>query len=613
MKYLFFFLNFLFLSLISQAQFQLNGVTTNLGGGTYQLTPAANSQFGAIWYQLQHNLNNPFNVQGQLNFGNDPGGADGITFIMQNNCLAAGGSGGGIGYLGMPGQSIAVEFDTYQNIVGTGVEHNNDPTYDHIAVEKAGDVVHGTTNDLFGPVQMDATLTNVKTGLWYDFQINYNPTTKLLTVYFNGSLRVSLVYDLQANIFTGSPWVYWGFTSATGGHNNIHQIYINKTITTHLLEDTTICSGSIPVTLDPLTNLRGTNVALNNPVNASSGTSNMTQAVDGNMGSRWESAWGIDPQWIYVDLQSPTDIDSVTLNWEGAYATAYQLQTSNDAATWTTVYSTTTNTGGKNKIVFSASNVRYVRMYGTARSLSAYGYSIWEFAVYGQPKYLWSPNDGTVSDIYGASVTLSPAATTTYSVLIPDPCVGFTSYNMTVTISCPAPVELINFTAKPKNEGTSLQWSTASEHNSHYFEILKSTDGINFNVLGYVYAGGNKSTLQNYSYEDNESFSGTVYYKLITVDLNGSKQESEIKSVSKASGKAFITRPVFEDETSLVIPAGSQLVEYIVLDMVGHELLKTTVQNPSTILIGQLLPPACYLVHVKTDSYQETIKISKIK
>src|SRR5947209_5391721 len=87
-----------------------------------------------------------------------------------------------------------------------------------------------------------------------------------------------------------------------------------------------------------------TNLALNRPVVASStegaGTP-ATAAVDGNTGTRWSSAFA-DPQWIRIDLGATTSITSVGLNWEAAYAKSYQIQTSNDAATWTTIYSTTT-------------------------------------------------------------------------------------------------------------------------------------------------------------------------------------------------------------------------------------------------------------------------------
>jgi hypothetical protein len=304
-----FLVGLLLFSFLATGQFQLNGVATNPAAGIYQLTTASNNQFGAIWYKLQHNLDNNFNVEGQFNFGSDLAGADGITFIMQNSCLSAGGAGGGIGYIGIPGNSIGIEFDTYQNIAGTGSELNFDPVYDHIAVEKNGDVAHdASANDITAPVQMDPSIANVKTGNWYNYKINYNATTKNLQVYFNGSLRVDITYDLKANVFAGNSWVYWGFASSTGGHNNVHQVAINGTTSTHLLADTTICTGTIPITLNPFTNLRGTNLAVKNP--AFSSTGNANEAVDGNIGTRWESAFS-DPQWIYVDLQSPTDIDSV--------------------------------------------------------------------------------------------------------------------------------------------------------------------------------------------------------------------------------------------------------------------------------------------------------------
>jgi hypothetical protein len=103
-------------------------------------------------------------------------------------------------------------------------------------------------------------------------------------------------------------------------------------------------------------------------------------AVDGDTGTRWASAWS-DPQWLQVDLGATDTISQVTLQWEAAYATGFQIQVSPDASTWTTVYSTTTGTGGTQNLTVSGSG-RYVRMNGTAR-VGGYGYSLWEFQVYG--------------------------------------------------------------------------------------------------------------------------------------------------------------------------------------------------------------------------------------
>ncbi|GAA2014453.1 hypothetical protein GCM10009839_06720 [Catenulispora yoronensis] len=103
-------------------------------------------------------------------------------------------------------------------------------------------------------------------------------------------------------------------------------------------------------------------------------------ATDGNTGTRWSSAFS-DPQWLEVDLGASASIDKVVLNWETAYGTAFQIQTSTDNATWNSIYSTTTGTGGTQTLTVSGTG-RYVRMYGTARA-TQYGYSLWEFQVYG--------------------------------------------------------------------------------------------------------------------------------------------------------------------------------------------------------------------------------------
>ncbi|GAA4602777.1 hypothetical protein GCM10023195_08830 [Actinoallomurus liliacearum] len=103
-------------------------------------------------------------------------------------------------------------------------------------------------------------------------------------------------------------------------------------------------------------------------------------AVDGNLGTRWSSAFS-DPQWLQVDLGGTRSICRATLNWETAYATAFQIQVSGDANTWTTVYSTTTGTGGTQTVDVTGSG-RYVRVYGTKRA-TQWGYSLWELQVYG--------------------------------------------------------------------------------------------------------------------------------------------------------------------------------------------------------------------------------------
>jgi hypothetical protein len=150
--------------------------------------------------------------------------------------------------------------------------------------------------------------------------------------------------------------------------------------------------------------------ALNRPATASS-TENAgtpaSAAVDGSTGTRWSSAFS-DPQWLQVDLGAPQTVCGVGLNWEAAYATAYKVQVSADGTTWTDVYSTTASTGGVQNLNVTGTG-RYVRVYGTARA-TAYGYSLWEFAVHvpagsSTPPTSPPPDDsfwGTTGDIPAA-------------------------------------------------------------------------------------------------------------------------------------------------------------------------------------------------------------------
>ncbi|MGZ3806133.1 MAG: discoidin domain-containing protein, partial [Pseudobdellovibrionaceae bacterium] len=112
------------------------------------------------------------------------------------------------------------------------------------------------------------------------------------------------------------------------------------------------------------------------------GTYDASFAVDGSASSRWSSALYVDPAWITVDLGSSKQINRIILNWENAYAQAYSIQISNDNATWTTIYSTTTGVGGTDNLTGFSVSGRYVRMYGTVRG-SQWGYSLYEMNVYG--------------------------------------------------------------------------------------------------------------------------------------------------------------------------------------------------------------------------------------
>lgn len=102
-------------------------------------------------------------------------------------------------------------------------------------------------------------------------------------------------------------------------------------------------------------------------------------ATDGNTFTRWSSLYS-QPQSITIDLGVTTSLSRIKLTWESASGKAFTLMASDDLNTWTTLYTTTTNSALINDIPVTGSG-RYVRLLGIDRN-TPYGFSLWEFEVY---------------------------------------------------------------------------------------------------------------------------------------------------------------------------------------------------------------------------------------
>jgi beta-glucosidase len=140
------------------------------------------------------------------------------------------------------------------------------------------------------------------------------------------------------------------------------------------------------------------NIALGMPTEHSSvnveGANGSSNAVDGNLNSRWESGFNND-EWMSVDLGLRHFINRVIIRWETASGKNYEIQVSDDNVIWETVYvfnpqSELPVEPRTDDLSFSEVVARYVRMKGVERN-SPWSYSIFEFEVY-------SPGSG-VDDI----------------------------------------------------------------------------------------------------------------------------------------------------------------------------------------------------------------------
>jgi hypothetical protein len=243
------------------------------------------------------------------------------------------------------------------------------------------------------PVISGAPAGSVVTGTSYSFQptATDSDTTDVLTFSIIGK-PVWANFDEKSGLLSGMPG-----TDSIGTYSDIVISVSDGT-----------ASASLPAFAIEVQAAPHSNLALGMPVVVSSVDSPedlASYAVDGDTSSRW-SSWYSDPQWIYVDLAATYTIDRVVLNWQAAaYGKSYEIQVSADAQSWATVFTESNGDGDIDDISFAPVAARYVRMLGVQRG-TIWGYSLWEFEVYG------SGSGSTTGGSTTGSGTTDPAANT---------------------------------------------------------------------------------------------------------------------------------------------------------------------------------------------------------
>lgn len=198
-------------------EFSISGDALIINDDTVRLTQAQNWQSGFIWSQNLINFDLDFSLEAELYFGTqDSNGADGIAFVIQPLSNDEGSNGGGIGYEGIS-PSFAVEFDTWWN-------SGADPTeMDHVALVANGLTQNISAHSAYAPF---VGVSNLEDGQWHPLSIQWNANDQTLSVELDGQIVISTTIDIVNTFFGGNTGLFWGFTSATGGANNLHQVKI---------------------------------------------------------------------------------------------------------------------------------------------------------------------------------------------------------------------------------------------------------------------------------------------------------------------------------------------------------------------------------------------------
>jgi hypothetical protein len=93
-----------------------------------------------------------------------------------------------------------------------------------------------------------------------------------------------------------------------------------------------------------------------------------------------------------------------------------------------------------------------------------------------------------------------------------------------------------------EGETARVDWATVAEINNDYFVVERSKDGNYWESIGQVKGAGNSNVLIDYTYYDNNPYSGISYYRLTQVDFDGTSSTTHMVAVdNKLTDDAEIT------------------------------------------------------------------------
>jgi hypothetical protein len=201
-------------------------------------------------------------------------------------------------------------------------------------------------------------------------------------------------------------------------------------------------------------------------------------------------------------------------------------------------------------------------------------------------------NGGTTGTATNGTIVTSAAVT------------AFSPFTLATNNSAtnPLPVELISFNAEPKANKVILNWTSATEINNDYFELEKSSDGINFQAFAKVKGAGFNNQILNYSYTDTKPFIGTSYYRLKQVDFDGTFTYSENIAVNFSkdltSNVSFYPNPS-SGIINFNVPENENILIEL-YDLTGKKIYVETINNHSNSINLNNFVNGIYLLSATT-------------
>jgi len=218
----------------------------------------------------------------------------------------------------------------------------------------------------------------------------------------------------------------------------------------------------------------------------------------------------------------------------------------------------------------------------------------------------YSPDSNTAN----ATVTF-PAGTSgqrslTWTVTCPNGCAG--SDDIIIDISLP--VRLSYFDARKVGADAYLKWGTVQERNNAYFEVERSTNGIDFTSVGKIDGHATTSLPKYYSWIDTQAGEGQNFYRLSQVDHDGNREIHGVRLLNfiSAQNEIYIYPNPFH--SNLSIQSQYEIENISVYSPLGGVIYQKDFPEVNNLELNHL-PQGVYFINVKTEIGNKSFKVLK--
>ena len=166
--------------------------------------------------------------------------------------------------------------------------------------------------------------------------------------------------------------------------------------------------------------------------------------------------------------------------------------------------------------------------------------------------------------------------------------------------SFPLPIHYKSFNVELlHNNSVEINWVTSSEVGTSHFEIERSADASNWRKIGEVNAQGNSQVEANYQWTDKEIFTGTMYYRIKQVDIDGQFSYSSVEQIFKTTSSDI---NIYPNPCNMILnistPANDQASTIEIYSLDGKRILSEQLTEANHKIDVNTLTKGTYMLRV---------------